>query len=61
MLILTRKKGEKLVMGNGAYKIVVTLLYTRGGQAILGIEAPAAVPVDRHEVWLRKQQEVKTA
>jgi carbon storage regulator len=47
MLVLTRKPGEKLIIGNG---ITVTLVAVRGGRVRLGIEAPVDVSVMRSEL-----------
>ncbi len=54
MLCLTRKIGQKVVIGGG---ITVQVLQVNGGLIRLGIVAPAGVPVDREEIALRKQQE----
>jgi carbon storage regulator len=50
MLLLGRKRGETLVIGDG---ITVTVLAVDGGRAKLGIAAPAEVPVHRDEVYKR--------
>ena len=47
MLVLTRKRGEQIVIDG---RIVVTLLDTQDGRARLGIEAPQEIPVHREEV-----------
>jgi len=47
MLVLSRKVGEKIVIGN---QIVVTVLEVKGRQIRLGIEAPADVSVWRGEI-----------
>lgn len=48
MLVLSRKRDEKIVIGEN---IVVTVVEIRGDKVRLGIEAPSEVPVHRHEVW----------
>jgi carbon storage regulator len=48
MLVLSRKRDEKIVIGEN---IVVTIVEIRGDKVRLGIEAPNEVPVHRHEVW----------
>jgi carbon storage regulator len=48
MLILSRKRNEQIVIGNG---IVVTVIAIRGGNVRLGIEAPPEVAVHRQEVF----------
>ena len=50
MLILTRKVGETMVIGDA---ITVKLLDVKGKQVRLGIEAPADVTVHREEVAQR--------
>ena len=47
MLVLSRKLGESLVIGDG---ITVTVLATNGGRVKLGVIAPAEVPVHRDEI-----------
>lgn len=54
MLVLSRKCGEKIVISD--QNIILTVLEIRGDRIRLGIEAPAAVPVHREEVWQRLQQ-----
>jgi carbon storage regulator len=48
MLILTRKVGEVLVIGD---EIEVTVLGVRGQQVRLGIKAPKDVSVHRQEIY----------
>jgi len=48
MLILTRKLGETIRIGN---KIKVTILESRGKQIRIGIDAPPDVTVHREEVY----------
>ena len=47
MLVLTRKPGERLVIGNN---IVVTVVSVRNGQVRLGFEAPREVSIRREEI-----------
>ena len=54
MLILTRKIGERLVIGDD---VVVSVLGCRGNQVRLGIEAPRDVSVHREEIYERIQNE----
>lgn len=48
MLVLTRKKHERIVIGKDITIVVVRI---RGDKVRLGIEAPADVPVHRQEVF----------
>ena len=48
MLILTRKLGERVNIGDD---IIVSLLEIKGSQVKLGIEAPEHVTVHRHEIY----------
>lgn len=52
MLILTRRIGESIRIGDD---ITVVVLDVKGSQVRLGIEAPTGVAVDRHEIRLRKE------
>ena len=47
MLVLTRKSGESIVIGDD---VVITVLEIRGGQVRLGVEAPRDVVIHRSEV-----------
>jgi carbon storage regulator len=55
MLILTRKTGESLKIGND---ITVTVLQVKGNQVRIGIEAPKDVQVHREEIFQRIQNGV---
>jgi carbon storage regulator len=48
MLVLSRKKGESIIIGND---IIVEVVEIRGDKIRLGIEAPVDIPVHRREVF----------
>lgn len=54
MLILTRRVGEKLMIGD---EIEVVVLGVDGNQVRIGIAAPKEVPVHRAEVYERIQSQ----
>ncbi len=47
MLVLTRKPGQRLMIGED---VVVTVLSVRNGQIRIGIEAPRSVSIRREEL-----------
>jgi carbon storage regulator len=54
MLILTRKLGERITIGDN---IVITLLEITGSQVRLGIEAPRGISIHRQEIYERILQQ----
>ena len=58
MLILTRKLGESVTIGDD---IKITILGVRGRQVRLGIIAPQKVTIHREEIYFRIQEENKRA
>lgn len=53
MLVLTRRNGQEIVIGDD---IVIRLLDTpRRGEAVIGIEAPKEVKVNRRERYEREK------
>lgn len=54
MLILTRRVGESLMIGE---EVKVTVLGVKGTQVRIGVNAPKEVAVHREEIYQRIQQE----
>lgn len=54
MLILTRRVGESLMIGD---EVSVTVLGVKGNQVRLGVNAPKTIAVHREEIYQRIQQE----
>lgn len=54
MLILTRRSGESLMIGNN---VTLTVLGVKGNQVRIGINAPKSVPVHREEIYERIKRE----
>ena len=57
MLILTRRVGEALMIGD---EITATILGVKGNQVRLGIQAPKNVAVHREEIYERIKNEDQT-
>lgn len=50
MLVMTRKPGEQLVIGDG---VRISLVAVKGNRVRLGITAPLHIRIERGEVWKR--------
>ncbi|HEV2702074.1 MAG TPA: carbon storage regulator CsrA [Steroidobacteraceae bacterium] len=56
MLILTRRVGETVMIGD---EVTVTVLGVKGNQVRMGINAPRTVAVHREEIFERIKHEVQ--
>ncbi|HXA55176.1 MAG TPA: carbon storage regulator CsrA [Solirubrobacteraceae bacterium] len=58
MLILTRRAGERVVIGED---VLVTVMEISGQTVRLGIAAPQGLPIYREEIWLAVKEENRAA
>ncbi len=58
MLIITRRAGEKLMIGED---VVVEIMEIVGNQVRLGIQAPQSIRVYREEIWKAVKEENRAA
>ena len=58
MLVITRKAGERICLGD---EITITVLEIVGSTVRIGIDAPSDVPVYRHEIWAAVKEENRAA
>lgn len=58
MLILTRRPGERVVIGED---VLVTVMEISGQTVRLGIAAPDELPIYREEIWLAVKDENRAA
>ena len=57
MLVLTRKRHEGIVIGEGENQINLVVVEIRGDRVRIGIDAPKQVNVDRLEVHMAKERD----
>jgi len=55
MLVLTRKLGERIIVGEGVNTIVIELCDAIDGKARIGITANPSIPVNREEIHKRTE------
>jgi carbon storage regulator len=58
VLILTRRPGERVVIGED---IFVSVMSVSGHSVRLGIEAPSGIPIYREEIWHAVREENRAA
>ena len=58
MLMMTRRAGQKIVVGDG---IVIEVVEVAGNTVRLGVDAPRSVPVYREEIWTAVRAENEAA
>ncbi|MDF2524809.1 MAG: hypothetical protein K0R31_2450 [Clostridiales bacterium] len=58
MLVLTRKKGQSIILGDD---VEITIIDIQGDQVRLGVNAPKSVSIHRKEVYMEIQEENKKA
>jgi carbon storage regulator len=54
VLIITRRAGEKIMLGDD---VIVEVVEVSGSSVRLGIQAPRSLPVYREEIWRSVKQE----
>jgi carbon storage regulator len=58
VLIITRRPGEKIILGDD---ITITVMEVSGQTVRVGIDAPKALPIYREEIWAAVKQENEAA
>jgi carbon storage regulator len=54
MLIITRRPGEKILLGDD---VIVEVIEVSGSSVRIGIDAPRSIPVYREEIWRSVKEE----
>lgn len=57
MLVLSRKRGEKVRINDN---VIITVVEIRGDKIRLGFEAPQEIQINREEVYQARRQEAAT-
>jgi carbon storage regulator len=58
VLIITRRPGQKIMLGDD---VTLHVMEVSGNNVRLGIEAPKSIPVYREEIWAAVKQENQAA
>ena len=58
MLIITRRPGEKIMLGDD---ITIDVMEIVGNSVRVGIQAPRSIPVYREEIWNALREESRTS
>jgi carbon storage regulator len=59
MLMITRRAGERIVLGGG--EVTIEVVEITGGQVRIGIQAPKSVAIYREELWEQIKAENEAA
>lgn len=51
MLVLSRKRNQKIVVGKGENRVEIQVLAIRGRAVRIGVTAPDGVPIHRQEIY----------
>ncbi len=60
MLVLSRRRDERIIIGEGYDAIVICIAEIDGDKVRIGIDAPKSVPVNRQEVYLAKLRDKRS-
>lgn len=58
MLIITRRAGQRIIVGDD---LIFTVMEVAGQTVRIGIEAPKSLPIYREEIWLEIKAENEAA
>jgi carbon storage regulator len=58
MLIITRRPGEKIMLGDD---VIIEVIEAGGSSVRIGIDAPRSIPVYRGEIWAAVKEESAAA